>query len=519
MGPRTGLILVALLGALLACRRPAPRAMPEQPAVGVAPVVSVDAGRLRGLGLGSGGVFRGIPYADPPVGRRRWRSPAAVTPWPGERDATGFGYACMQSPSSRQPTGTPLGSEDCLTLNVFSADLHPTTGLPVLVFIHGGFFAWGSSSNRVQGTDVYDGTSLAVRMKTVVVTLNYRLGPLGFLFGNFGLEDQIAALEWVQRNIARFGGDPGRVTLSGHSAGASSTVALTAAPRARGLFQRAIVFSGTGYAKPRAEELVFERDLSRRVGCDNEPDVLDCLRAKSAPQIVAAVPEAFAGGRAYAPFVDGDLLEATPLALFRRGRASRVPMIVGTTSNEFSTMMHAVLKKPIETDAELEEAIRSRRGARVEPRAVLERYPPSAYRSRTDLLTAVWSDAGLVCPARLLARAAASREPGNVWRFVFSHTYETPALHALGAGHGLELPLLFRNLWGDVRFSDAETALGDAFTDAVARFVRGEDPSAEGLRWAPYDASRDSYLELDTPPVEKQGVRVPECDFWEAAWR
>jgi para-nitrobenzyl esterase len=400
----------------------------------------------------------------------------------------------MQSPSSWQPAGTPLGSEDCLTLNVFSPDLHPASGLPVLVFIHGGFFAWGSSSNRVDGTDVYDGTSLAVRMNALVVTLNYRLGPLGFLFGNFGLEDQIAALEWVQRNIARFGGDPGHVTLSGHSAGASSTVALMAARRARGLFQRAIVFSGTGYAKPRDEVLAFERDLAGRVGCADERDALECLRSKSAPQIVAAVPEAFAGGRAYAPFVDGDLLEATPFGLFRSGRASPVPMIVGTTSNEFSTMMHAVLKRPIETDAELVEAIRSRRGARVEPGAVLDRYPAAEYRSRTDLLTAVWSDAGLVCPTRRLVRAVAAQEPGKIWRFVFTHTYDTPSLHSLGAGHGLELPLLFRNLWGDVRFTAAETALGDAFTGAVARFVKGEDPGGEGLRWAPYDASRDSYL-------------------------
>jgi para-nitrobenzyl esterase len=424
----------------------------------------------------------------------------------------------MQSPSSWQPTGTPLGSEDCLTLNVFTPALQPAEELPVLVFIHGGFFAWGSSSHRVGGADVYDGTKLAARMGAVVVTLNYRLGPLGFLHGNFGLEDQIGALEWVHRNIRAFGGDPARVTLSGHSAGATSTVALVAAPRAQGLFQRAVVFSGSGYAKPLALALTLERELAVRVGCASKPDVLGCMRARSAAEIVAALPEAFAEGNGYAPFVDGQLLEGPPTQLFRSGRAaSPVPMIVGTTANEFSTMLHTVLGKPIETDDELEQAIASRPGRPEVARAVLEHYPLSAYPSRTQLVSAVWSDVTLVCPARRLARAVALLEPGKVWRFVYSHTYEAPSVHALGAGHGLELPLLFRNLWADFRLSATEAALGDEFTDAIARFVRSGDPASEALQWTPYDGASDSYLDIDTTPEQKHGLRAAECDFWDAA--
>jgi para-nitrobenzyl esterase len=426
----------------------------------------------------------------------------------------------MQSPSSRQPTGTPLGSEDCLTLNVFSPTLHPapSEALPVLVFIHGGFFAWGSSSNRVGGADVYDGTSLATRMGAVVVTLNYRLGPLGFLYGNFGLEDQIGALEWVHRNIRAFGGDPARVTLSGHSAGATSTVALAASPRARGLFQRAIVFSGSGYAKPRALAMTLERELAERVGCAGKPDVLGCMRARSAPEIVAALPEAFSEGNGYAPFVDGELLAEPPTQMFRSGRAaSPIPMIVGTTANEFSTMVHTIVKKPIETDDDLEHAIASRPGTTLATRSVLERYPLSAYPSRTQLITAIWSDVALVCPARRLARAVSSLEPGKVWRFVYSHTYDAPSVHALGAGHGLELPLLFRNLWADFRISASEAALGDAFTDAIARFVRSGDPASDGFPWTPYDGASDSYLDIDTTPEQKHGIRTAECDFWDAA--
>jgi para-nitrobenzyl esterase len=411
-----------------------------------------------------------------------------------------------------------MGSEDCLTLNVFTPDTRPITFAPVLVFIHGGFFAWGSSSHRLEGVDVFDGRSLASRLNAVVVTLNYRLGPMGFLFGNFGLEDQIAALEWVKRNITAFGGDPSRVTLSGHSAGAISTVALTASPRARGLFSRAIVFSGSGYAKPRALVAAAEHDLAERVDCGHAKDALACLRSRTGTEITAAAPEAFAAGNGYAPFIDGALLEASPSELFRTKRALPVPMIIGTTSNEFSTMLHAVISKPIMTDADLEEAIANRRGTPEGTRAVLAQYPLGAYASRQELLTAVWSDATVVCPTRWLTRAVAALEPEKVWRFVYAHAYENPVLHPLGAGHGMELALVFRNLQATFRLSPAETGLGDAFTDALGHFVRDGNPGMGVIAWSPYDATSDSYLEVDTPPTEKHGLRTAECDFWERAY-
>jgi para-nitrobenzyl esterase len=494
------------------------------------PIVRVDSGALHGRATGASAAFRGIPYAAPPVGDLRWRAPRPVASWPAVREATGYGYACMQSPSSYEPKGTPLGSEDCLTLNVFTPDLHPSSPLPVLVFIHGGFFAWGSSSKRIEGEDVFDGKALAAHLSAIVVTLNYRLGPLGFVAhaafgredahgsdGDYGLADQIAALAWVQRNIAAFGGDPARVTLSGHSAGAVSTIALAASPLAKGLFSRAIAFSGTGFTRQRKRAEALGDELARALSCNDAPDVAACMRSRSASDVIASMPEAFSAGDGYAPNVDGVILPAPPLELFRAKKTNDVPIIIGTTTDEFSTMAHTILKKAPGSDLDMKAALPS--AFRPAADAIFAHYSAGSHPSPADAIVHVWSDATIVCPVRALVRAIAAAQPGRVWRFVFSHTYAAPEVHALGAGHGLELPLLFRDLPNTFRFTPDETALANTFTQAIARFVHTGDPNGAGLAWPAYDAGSDSYVELDTPPSQKRGIRTEQCDFWEGLSR
>jgi para-nitrobenzyl esterase len=508
----------------------APLVAKQVSAPGVGPVVRIDTGEVRGRASGTSAAFRGIPYAAPPVGELRFRPPAPAESWSGVREATGYGYVCMQSPSSFEPKGTPMGSEDCLTLNVFSPDLHPSAPLPVLVFVHGGFFSWGSASKRVDGEDIFDGAALARQLNAIVVTLNYRLGPLGFVAhpalaredprgsdGNYGLLDQLAALRWVRRNIAAFGGDAARVTLSGHSAGAISTIVLAASPLGAGLFSRAIAFSGGGFARPEKRAQALGAALARALECDAVADVAGCMRSRTASDVVAAMPEVFVDGDGFGPNVDGTLLPATPIELYRARRTRPVPILIGTTADEFSTMAHTILKKAPTNDAELKAALPP--ALRPIGDAIAARYPASGYASPTDALIHVWSDAAIVCPVRTLTRAIAAAEPGQVHRFVFAHTYAAAELRPLGAGHGLELPLLFRDLPGKFRFTTEESALADAFTASIAAFVRTGDPNVASLSWPAYDAASDSYLELETPPSIKHGLRAELCDFWDAQGR
>jgi para-nitrobenzyl esterase len=527
-----GAPLLGVALALLTACGPSSGPGPAAPtaAAGGPEVAMTDRGAVRGARAGDTLVFKGIPYAAPPVGPLRWRPPQPAARWRGVRDATGYGYVCMQTAASNDPEGTPMGSEDCLTLNVWRPKA--SRPLPVMVYVHGGYFTWGSSSLRRQGVDLHDGRQLAERAQVVVVTINYRVGALGFLAhralaaederhttGNYGLLDQVAALEWVQRNAAAFGGEPARVTVFGQSAGAISIAALVASPRARGLFAGAIMHSGGHAAVPLQLAQSGGDVLTRNLGCAGDRDVAACLRARSASAVVSALPESYHGGYHFAPVVDGVVLPARPLELVQRGAHNHVPLMVGTTSREFSTMVHNYLLKPIKSEADYREAVARRFGRNAA--AVLAHYPASSYPSPLEAFEALLGDVGFVCQSDALGRAAGAAQRQPVWRFVFAHTYASGSVSRFGAGHGLDLILVNRNFpaaW--VQLDPAELALSDTVIGYWSRFARTGDPNGAGApAWPRYDAAGRRHLVLDVPIREAVDGREAECAFIRGAAR
>jgi para-nitrobenzyl esterase len=361
------------------------------------PVVGTANGAVRGLANGSVDEFLGIPYAAPPVGALRWRPPQPAANWPGVRGATQFAPHCPQ-PSS--PFGHASMSEDCLFLNVFTpSHQKPGSRQPVMVWIHGGALVTGESDDYIPARLVEDGVT--------VVTINYRLGALGFLAhpaladangqsGDYGLMDQQAALRWVQRNIASFGGNPHNTTIFGESAGGLSTLSQVASPQARGLFERAIVESGSynlTQASLSSAEAAGEA-FAANAGCASQ--TAPCLRSLPISTILAS--ENTAG---YTPNVNSEVLPETLKTAFGTGNFNRVPIINGTNRDEWRLFvaLSELAGNPV-TASNYQSMISSTVGVSPAVAAVVAaKYPLSAFPSPSIALGAVGTDAIFACPA------------------------------------------------------------------------------------------------------------------------
>jgi para-nitrobenzyl esterase len=499
-----------------------------------ADVVLTERGAVRGEASAAGRAFRGIPYVRPPVGALRWRPPADdLTCFPGVFEASAFGPTCPQLPMEQ---GTPIdagapieGAEDCLTVNVFTpASATPDAGLPVLVFIHGGGNTVGSASEpvgNVPGAVLYDGTRLAQRGNVVVVTLQYRLGVLGYLSlpaldaegdggtsGNYGLQDQQAALRWVQRNVAAFGGDPTRVLLFGESAGAVNTCTHLSMPGSRGLFQRALVQSGScTSALTRQVRQQEGATWLPGTGCAGSADVPACLRALTPEQLIRAyfVPVVVGARRptvSWGPMVDGVVLPQVPAEAMRAGAHTKVPLVIGSNTDE------TALSTPLITS---EAEYRAALSALVGPaavNAVIQRYPVATYGTPRRALVQVTSDAFFTCQARIGARSAALGQPGvPVHRYLFARA----TVPARGAFHGIELAYLFQKVSEVVPTPAPEDVAVEASTLALwTRFAATGDPSDPTTSWPRY-GSTEPLLRIDVPLSTVAGWRSAECDFWD----
>jgi len=431
--------------------------------------VRTESGLLAGVGTDVT-VFKGIPYAAPPLGTLRGQPPRPPLRWKGVRQADAFGPICVQDQSLLRDPNSPM-SEDCLSLNIWTAAKDGGASLPVMVWIPGGGFRRGSGSQPQ-----YDGANFA-RHGVVLVTINYRLGEIGFREGNLGLLDQIAALKWVERNIRAFGGDPTRTTIFGESAGGSSVLLLNVSPLAKGLYRRAISESGGLGAQPRGGER-----------------------------------------QRYGPVIDGRVIPEDPVEAYRQGHINNVELIAGTNADE-GTLLSGGAK--VETLAQLRGFIVARLTATpAEADRIMEAYGARGDADAATAASKVLGDVMFAWPTREAVRGM-SRLNRHTYLYQFTRINGAGKTKMkAGAFHGSEIPYVFGNLsvvligFGPVKpgtYDETDENLSRAMQDAWVRFAATGDPNGPDLpRWQPYTASDATYLEFGDRIQPRSGLRSKE---------
>ena len=508
---------------------------PAHPPV-TGPVVHVASGQLRGTLQGSTAVFLGIPFAAPPVGNLRWREPQPPIAWTGVRDATKLGSSCVQIPAGIgnfiQPLAAAYGktynivpvafSEDCLFLNVWTPNWPVKTPLPVMVWVHGG-------SNRAGGSaeDSYDGAALATR-GVLMVTINYRLGPLGFFAhpelaaesphhstGNYGLLDQIAALRWVQQNIAQFGGDPGNVTVFGESAGSVDVTTLMASPLSANLFRRVIAESGPAFGFGRERNASEMTPLAVAVGAaaGGKPGAqLEALRKLPATQVAEIenrlIATQFPGYNPNSPVIDGWVLPQSPAKAYASGAIQKVDLLVGLNAREWAAFRvgaEAAQKKSGQP------APKPEFGKQIK---LMQNETRPLYGNWTDITVATYmakiilhgapaldqttNDIVMACP--MGAEAALVTSAGqHAFVYRFERSVPGPGEANLGAFHALELPYVFDNFqartFNWLPFTATDHQLSNVIQTYWTNFAKTGDPNGPGLpHWDAWTTAQEPFI-------------------------
>jgi len=456
-----------------------------------APSVTIAQGRLAGTSRDGVDAFRAIPYAAPPVGALRWRAPAAAKGWRGVRDASAFGPVCPQPPVDWAGHDLDRQSEDCLTLNIWTPNLANSARLPVMVWFHGGGYTNGSGSQAT-----YEGTKLG-RRGVVIVTVNYRLGALGFLAtpalsvesplhtsGNYGLLDQIAALKWVRANIARFGGNPNNVTIFGQSAGGGSAMLLTVSPLARGLFQKAIFESGAALNLPSAAKGAGPRlPQAEQAGVG----LAAALHANNLAALRALSPSAFLGrdvpGVSRGPIIDGRIVPADITAVYRARHEAQVPILEGWNSDEAARFIDKV------TRADYLANLKSFGPLAAD---LLRIYPAATDAEATQAAIDLASDTEFGWRGWRLAEARLARGSQPLFLYQFDNPPPGPnGTRTRGAVHSDELSYVWGNDNHGNGWSQSDKDLENTIQSYWVNFARTGDPNGPGLvRWTPYRSGR-----------------------------
>ncbi|NLT65919.1 MAG: carboxylesterase family protein [Acidobacteria bacterium] len=483
----------------------------------------VTGGKVQGIVEDGISIFKGIPFAAPPVGELRWKAPQPVKGWPGIRMAEAFAPGCVQDTGMAKMMGAPVSvSEDCLYLNVWTPARSVREKYPVIVWIYGGGFSGGMTS-----VPMYDGKKLAQK-GAVVISIAYRVGPFGFLAhpelsresgkgsGNYGLQDMIAGLKWVKANAEKFGGDSKRVTIFGHSAGGMAVSMLSASPAAKGLFHHAISMSGGSFAPPRiadeAGQMVPSLKLAesqgeaflKKLGAND----IKAARALSADEIHKGLT-GFSEGRFW-PVADANILPGDQYELYLAGRFNDTSILIGTTSDEAGTFS----PKPV-TAAEFEKQVRANYGPQAE--AILKAYPHSNDAEATRSSKGLMRENTFAWHTWAWAKLQSQKGKGKAYVYFFDrHTAATPD----GAGHGTDVPYAFQTLTGAPAKEDA--ALSDMISSYLVNFAGTGDPNGEGLpEWPSFSESDQKVMFFDEQPSVRP---IPNLDKLKAldgyySWR
>jgi para-nitrobenzyl esterase len=486
-------------------------------------------GPVTGVLEGNHYVYRGIPYAAPPIGDMRWRVAASHANWTSF-DASHFGNTCPQM----LPAGI-VGNEDCLTLNVWGPASNVAHLLPVIIFLHGG----GNNTFDAKGIPTFNTTGeYFSEHGAVLVSVNFRLGALGFMAhssldaenifhisGNYGVFDQIAALRWVAQNIRGFGGNPQNVTLYGFSSGATDACFLASQPIVRKLFKR-VIMSG---APPDCERPTTQAEAEntgnlvvQNAGCSGAADVAACMRALPASSIVAAAPpiNLLASPSLWVPVVD-NITFGVPLSLIAQFNADLRPLMIGNDEDELGTFFPPSF---VPDEATYAAKLTATFGAAIGAQ-VLAQYPAATYPSPYRAFIAATSDHLYICPARRIARAYAAASPDRddgprVFRYLFTHALENPnPFVGRGAVHSTDLPFIFHTLgMGGLVYTPtaAEQDLSTTMATTWTTFAQEADPNNASIpSWRRYDIATDSYLEFNDVVNAAAGVHTAHCDFWD----
>jgi para-nitrobenzyl esterase len=488
----------------------------------------VAGGQLQGVVADGVASFKGIPFAAPPVGDFRWKAPQPAKPWTGIRKSDSYASGCMQDSSMVKMVGASAGvSEDCLYLNVWTAAKNPAEKRPVMVWIHGGAFVGGMT-----GTPMFDGTKFAQK-GVVLVSIAYRLGVFGFMAhpelsresgkgsGTYGIQDMIAGLQWVKNNIAQFGGDPSRVTIFGESAGGIAVGMLSAAPPAKGLFQRAISESGGSFAPPRISNEAGMNVASLKLAESNGVAFLKKLgaadikaaRALPAEQIQKAAGGGMGGGASFWPVADGYAIPGDPYELYQQGQFNDTPILVGTNSNEGGLFSRG----PV-TSADFEKQIRSGYGERAN--VILSAYPHATDAEASRASADVFREFAFAWPTWAWARMQSQKGKGKAFVYYYDHrTPDSPN----GANHAAEVTYVFGTFGSGAGAPKPEDlALSDLIRSYWINFAGAGDPNGSGLpQWPAFTEKNQQVLFFDTGASAKPIPNLEKLKAFDAyySWR